>query len=244
MVLLHGYSDSLRSFDLLMPHLPGSVRAIAVTQRGHGDADRPAGGYGPEVHAAGPRAHGRARHRGGRDRRALGGRLHRPGRRRRPPRPYPRGRARRRAPCLRRQPGGGGARRGGAPAHRPGRPRLRAGLPGELPGRAGAGGVPRGRHRRGRKARLEELSRRPPLGRRPHGGRHHRGADADPVGRQGRVHHPRRPGGAARRHPRRGARRLRGHRPLPHWERPERAAADLASFAAHVESAEPVPSVP
>jgi non-heme chloroperoxidase len=35
-----------------MPHLPGSVRAIAVTQRGHGDADRPAGDYGPEVHAA------------------------------------------------------------------------------------------------------------------------------------------------------------------------------------------------
>jgi len=33
-----------------------------------------------------------------------------------------------------------------------------------------------------------------------------------------------------------------GH--CPHWERPERAAADLASFAAHVESAEPVPSVP
>jgi pimeloyl-ACP methyl ester carboxylesterase len=52
MILLHGYSDSLHSFDLLAPHLPESLRAIAVTQRGHGDADRPDGGYTPEQHAA------------------------------------------------------------------------------------------------------------------------------------------------------------------------------------------------
>jgi pimeloyl-ACP methyl ester carboxylesterase len=52
MILLHGYSDSLRSFDLLAPHLPASLRAIAVTQRGHGDADRPDGGYTPEGLAA------------------------------------------------------------------------------------------------------------------------------------------------------------------------------------------------
>jgi len=52
MILLHGYSDSLHSFDLLAPHLPESLRAIAVTQRGHGDADRPDGGYTPEGHAA------------------------------------------------------------------------------------------------------------------------------------------------------------------------------------------------
>jgi non-heme chloroperoxidase len=44
-VLLHGFTDSLRSFDLVVPSLPPSIRAIALTQRGHGDADRPASGY-------------------------------------------------------------------------------------------------------------------------------------------------------------------------------------------------------
>lgn len=44
-LLLHGFTDSLRSFDLVLPHLPTSVRAIAITQRGHGDASRPAAGY-------------------------------------------------------------------------------------------------------------------------------------------------------------------------------------------------------
>jgi non-heme chloroperoxidase len=47
-LMLHGYTDSWRSFELLLPHLPSRVRAIAVTQRGHGDADRPATGYRPE----------------------------------------------------------------------------------------------------------------------------------------------------------------------------------------------------
>jgi non-heme chloroperoxidase len=47
-LMLHGYTDSWRSFELLLPHLPPRVRAIAVTQRGHGDADRPATGYQPE----------------------------------------------------------------------------------------------------------------------------------------------------------------------------------------------------
>jgi non-heme chloroperoxidase len=47
-LMLHGYTDSWRSFELLLPHLPSRVRAIAVTQRGHGDADRPATGYQPE----------------------------------------------------------------------------------------------------------------------------------------------------------------------------------------------------
>ena len=52
MVLLHGYSDSSRSFELLLPHLPDSIHAYALTQRGHGDADKPAGGYRPEDYAA------------------------------------------------------------------------------------------------------------------------------------------------------------------------------------------------
>ncbi len=46
-VLLHGVTDSWRSFELVLPHLPGSIHAFALTQRGHGDADRPASGYRP-----------------------------------------------------------------------------------------------------------------------------------------------------------------------------------------------------
>jgi len=45
MVLLHGYSDSLRSYELLLPHLPESIHAYAYTQRGHDGADKPAAGY-------------------------------------------------------------------------------------------------------------------------------------------------------------------------------------------------------
>jgi non-heme chloroperoxidase len=44
-VLLHGYTDSWRPFELLLPHLPKSLHAYALTQRGHGDADRPVTGY-------------------------------------------------------------------------------------------------------------------------------------------------------------------------------------------------------
>jgi pimeloyl-ACP methyl ester carboxylesterase len=51
-VMLHGYSDSSRSFELLLPQLPDSVHAFALTQRGHGDADKPAAGYRPEDYAA------------------------------------------------------------------------------------------------------------------------------------------------------------------------------------------------
>jgi non-heme chloroperoxidase len=46
-VLLHGYSDSWRSWELLLAELPDDVHAFAITQRGHGDADRPAAGYQP-----------------------------------------------------------------------------------------------------------------------------------------------------------------------------------------------------
>jgi non-heme chloroperoxidase len=44
-ILLHGVTDSWRSFELVLPHLPASIHAFAVTQRGHGDADRPDSGY-------------------------------------------------------------------------------------------------------------------------------------------------------------------------------------------------------
>lgn len=35
-ILLHGVTDSWRSFERVLPHLPRSLRAIAFTQRGHG----------------------------------------------------------------------------------------------------------------------------------------------------------------------------------------------------------------
>jgi non-heme chloroperoxidase len=44
-VMLHGVTDSWRSFEHVLPHLPDDIRAIAVTQRGHGDAPKPEGGY-------------------------------------------------------------------------------------------------------------------------------------------------------------------------------------------------------
>jgi pimeloyl-ACP methyl ester carboxylesterase len=52
LLLLHGYADSWRSFELVLPFLPDSVHAIALTQRGHGDASRPPEGYRPRDHAA------------------------------------------------------------------------------------------------------------------------------------------------------------------------------------------------
>ena len=40
-IFLHGVTDSWRSFEPMLPHLPASIRAIAVTQRGHGGSSRP-----------------------------------------------------------------------------------------------------------------------------------------------------------------------------------------------------------
>jgi pimeloyl-ACP methyl ester carboxylesterase len=45
-ILLHGVTDSWRSFEPVLPHLPPSIHAFALSQRGHGDADRPLTGYG------------------------------------------------------------------------------------------------------------------------------------------------------------------------------------------------------
>lgn len=52
MILLHGYTDSWRSFELVLPHLPKTIHAFAVTQRGHGDSDHPASGYSPRNFAS------------------------------------------------------------------------------------------------------------------------------------------------------------------------------------------------
>jgi pimeloyl-ACP methyl ester carboxylesterase len=56
MVLLHGFTDSHRSFDLLRPHLPHSWRAIAPTARGHGRSDKPEASYELSEMAADVRA--------------------------------------------------------------------------------------------------------------------------------------------------------------------------------------------
>ena len=52
MILLHGYSDSARSYDLLLEHVPQAIRAYAYTQRGHAGADKPLAGYRLEDYVA------------------------------------------------------------------------------------------------------------------------------------------------------------------------------------------------
>jgi pimeloyl-ACP methyl ester carboxylesterase len=44
-VLLHGAGDSWHSWELVLPHLPKTLRTYAVTLRGHGLSDHPANGY-------------------------------------------------------------------------------------------------------------------------------------------------------------------------------------------------------
>ena len=44
-LLLHGYADSHRFWEPVLPHLPAGLRVLAVTQRGHGDSDKPGDGY-------------------------------------------------------------------------------------------------------------------------------------------------------------------------------------------------------
>ena len=44
-VFLHGVTDSWTSFEGTMEQLPGSIRAIAVSLRGHGNSSRPEMGY-------------------------------------------------------------------------------------------------------------------------------------------------------------------------------------------------------
>jgi non-heme chloroperoxidase len=51
-VLMHAIADSWRSFERLLSDLPESIHAFALTQRGHGDASRPARGYHPRDFAA------------------------------------------------------------------------------------------------------------------------------------------------------------------------------------------------
>jgi pimeloyl-ACP methyl ester carboxylesterase len=51
-VFVHAYVESWRYFEVVLGHLPASLHGYAPTQRGHGDADRPAAGYLTEDFAA------------------------------------------------------------------------------------------------------------------------------------------------------------------------------------------------
>lgn len=51
-IFLHGYTDSWHSFEPVLPHLPPTIHAFALTQRGHGQSERPAAGYQPRDFAA------------------------------------------------------------------------------------------------------------------------------------------------------------------------------------------------
>ncbi len=51
-LLLHGYTDSWRSFELVLPYLSKSIHAFALSQRGHGDSERPVADYHPRDFAA------------------------------------------------------------------------------------------------------------------------------------------------------------------------------------------------
>ena len=47
-IFLHGISDSWHSFESVLPLLPPDIHAFAISQRGHGDSDRPITGYTPK----------------------------------------------------------------------------------------------------------------------------------------------------------------------------------------------------
>ena len=50
-ILLHGVTDSLRCWKPFTDVLPRAYRAIAVSQRGHGDSSKPRGDYGSAAFA-------------------------------------------------------------------------------------------------------------------------------------------------------------------------------------------------
>lgn len=51
-VFVHAYVESWRYFEVVLGLFPATWRGYAPTQRGHGDADQPLGGYRPEDLAA------------------------------------------------------------------------------------------------------------------------------------------------------------------------------------------------
>src|SRR5690606_2985100 len=51
LLMLHGLTDSSYSFSRVLPLVPSHMRVIVPDQRGHGDSDRPHGGYGVDEFA-------------------------------------------------------------------------------------------------------------------------------------------------------------------------------------------------
>jgi len=51
-IALHGVTDSWRSFEPVLAHLPRGPHMFAISQRGHGDSEKPLGGYAPADFAA------------------------------------------------------------------------------------------------------------------------------------------------------------------------------------------------
>jgi non-heme chloroperoxidase len=45
LLFLHGATDSWRSFEPVLDRLPGTLRGLAITQRGHGHSSKPEDGY-------------------------------------------------------------------------------------------------------------------------------------------------------------------------------------------------------
>lgn len=51
-IFLHGITDSWISFETVMKRLPAHIHGFAITQRGHGDSDKPASGFTPKDFAS------------------------------------------------------------------------------------------------------------------------------------------------------------------------------------------------
>ena len=51
-IFLHGITDSWHSFESVLANLPSSIHAFAISQRGHGDSERPLQNYNPKDFAA------------------------------------------------------------------------------------------------------------------------------------------------------------------------------------------------
>ena len=51
-IFLHGITDSWHSFESVLENLPAAVHAFAISQRGHGDSERPLQNYSPKDFAA------------------------------------------------------------------------------------------------------------------------------------------------------------------------------------------------
>jgi pimeloyl-ACP methyl ester carboxylesterase len=51
-ILLHGFTDSWHSYETVLPQLSSNLHVFALTQRGHGNSDKPFTGYHPKDFAA------------------------------------------------------------------------------------------------------------------------------------------------------------------------------------------------